>query len=93
MDDLKLNFDLLRQGIKRKEEDDKESRLKVRAALSAVFCSVGATTNTISDFHFKKDTLVLKTNNKSIANEIFLRKSQLKDEIKDNKKIKNIVIK
>jgi hypothetical protein len=93
MDSLKEKINQLKNGIRNREVQDKELRLKINTILSTVFDGVKLDGDTLFDYHLNNGNLYLTAKSKVIANELFLKKDQILKHLRTEKKIKNILFK
>jgi len=92
MDSLKLKLNQIGQRVAKKEQEDKDVRQGVKAALSAVFGGAGDNLGYSIDFQTEGGRVTLKAENKVIANEIFCRREDINSILKKNPKINELVI-
>ena len=92
MDSLNEKFNQLKKKIAKEGKADKKLRADVNGALEAIFRSLRLGPGQIREFHLKNGILFLKAKNKIIANELFLKKEEIKKLLVQNKDIKEIVV-
>ncbi|MEX1064093.1 MAG: hypothetical protein WED06_02030 [Candidatus Paceibacterota bacterium] len=94
MEDLKRKLTQLKRVIASKEEEDKKLRTELKEIIEKLFDQVKTPMEFIRGFYLQGDRLVINTNNKSFANELFLVKNQLLEGLWDRKfVVKELVIK
>ena len=91
MEYLNSKLNQLKQKLSDGQKEDSILRNQIKCALNAIFCQ-SDNSGIICDFCVKNGNLILKTKNKTFANELFLRKTQLSDAFAGNPKIKEITI-
>ncbi|MGD0976726.1 MAG: hypothetical protein ABR875_00290 [Minisyncoccia bacterium] len=92
MDSLKSKLDSLKQKLTANEEADKKLRADINGVLEAIFRNQRLGPGQIREFHLKNGVLFLEAKNKVVANELFLKKEELKALLQKNKDIKDVVI-
>ena len=85
MDNLSDNFKKLKERLTREQQKDQEKRKAFRKALFVVF-EGKIVEKFIKDFFFKKGVMFLKATNKSFAQELDFKKTQLLREMKKKEK-------
>jgi hypothetical protein len=89
---LQDKFQQLKEKVKADQKEDSLLNSQIKTALKALFCLQQDDTRIICDYHIKNGNLILKAKNKTFANELFLKKSELMDAFEDNKKVRSIII-
>ena len=91
---LKGRFSELKKVIQKKADQDKIFRKNFKEALVEVFGEIKIL-EFVKDFYFKSEKIFVQTQNKTFANELFLKKELILKKIssKDQKtKIKDMVV-
>ncbi|MBI2676706.1 MAG: hypothetical protein HYX21_02000 [Candidatus Yanofskybacteria bacterium] len=94
MELLKKRLDGLKKGLEEKEKQDKIFRQLFKEALTKIFEKEKAF-KYIKSFYLKKDSIFLETKNKSLAQEIHLRQTEIIRQMNEKAKfaVKKIIVK
>ena len=92
MKELSQQLKSLKDKFLKKGQEDQGLRQDFKKALIVIFPEIENPLEFIKDFYYKQSILVIRTRNKSFANELFIRKNDLLLKLNKSNIIKDIVI-
>lgn len=92
MENIKTKILKVGEKFKQSEDVDRKLRSDLKKIINSLFCELEIEADCLNNFYYRNETLFLRARNKTIANELFLRKEQIKNALALNNKIKNVII-
>jgi len=94
MDELKNKFIQLKKTLSVQSEESKKLNKQFKKVISLIFNDQKTPEKYVRDFYLKSGKIIVFTTNKSFANELFLRRQGILEELnKENKEISDMIVK
>lgn len=92
MEDIKQRVLKIKRYVNQRLTEEQNLRRRIKSAVATVFPGIPDQNNLINNFYEKNGKLFLKTRNKTIANEVFLKRQEILKRLKNKTQINEIVV-